>query len=499
MAAEVGAARGPLLRWALGFVVAASLVWRLPSLFDPPWVNDEGTYYAVAQAMAHGYRLYADIWENKPPALYLVYSAVYHLVGPSLLAIRLVATASALASVHLAFLLARRYAGAESALLAAMLTGLLLAVPFLEGTTGNAELFLALLMACAVYVGIAQDSPGLAGLAAAGAVLFKAVAGFDAAALAIWLYLHRRRRLGPYLGALLCSLGVAALAAGLSGILPAMVRDAFLYDLGYVAHGNGGGVPWLLLLKLAALAGLTLALRRAPFPWLWLAFAAAGALFSGRIFGHYLLQCVVPVSLCVALLMKDRPRASRRAVIALPCLFLAGAAASALLGWGLIASGHDSILARRLQWYPNFVRMAVGAESYAQYRMQVDDAVARNIRVAAIVDSLPPGRILVWGNTPWVYVLSHRLPATPYTSAVRQPAVPGEMAALRGAVRVGVPREVVVIWPPDPPLGSAEAALSRRYRRVTRVGKATIYLRAGRVDCCRASTRATARASSGTR
>ncbi len=70
-------------------VLAVSLLWRLPSWWDPPWVNDEGTYFAVAQAMAHGYRLYADVWENKPPGLYLLYTAVYHLFGVSLLVMRL--------------------------------------------------------------------------------------------------------------------------------------------------------------------------------------------------------------------------------------------------------------------------------------------------------------------------------------------------------------------------------------------------------------------------
>src|SRR5579885_3109079 len=79
--------------WPFLTVVLIAMLWRLPSFFDPPWVNDEGTYFAVAQAMAHGYRLYAGVWENKLPALYLVYSAVYHSVGPSLLAIRLLTAA----------------------------------------------------------------------------------------------------------------------------------------------------------------------------------------------------------------------------------------------------------------------------------------------------------------------------------------------------------------------------------------------------------------------
>src|SRR5438270_13600238 len=85
---ESGFPAATLPRAGLLLAVALSLLWRLPSFFDPPWVNDEGTNFAIAQAMAHGLRLYAQVWENKPPALYLLYEAVYHSVGASLPVIR---------------------------------------------------------------------------------------------------------------------------------------------------------------------------------------------------------------------------------------------------------------------------------------------------------------------------------------------------------------------------------------------------------------------------
>jgi len=151
---------------ALVLTVLVTLLWRVPSLFDPPWVNDEGTYFAVAQAMSHGYHLYQDVWENKPPALYLVYMAVYHLAGPSLLVIRVLSALAVCGLVLLTFLIARRFAGARIALAAAMLCGLLLDVPFLEGTTGNAEVFMSVGTALAVYLALVLQRPGGAGVAA---------------------------------------------------------------------------------------------------------------------------------------------------------------------------------------------------------------------------------------------------------------------------------------------------------------------------------------------
>ena len=217
----------------------------------------------MGQAMAHGYRLYSNVWENKPPLLYLLYTAVYHLAGPSLFTIRIIATVTALLAVLLTYLLARVWTDAWAATASAMLAGLLLGVPFLEGTTANAEIFLAAassaaalcVLRCAVRCGrevrwLLRFLQGR-GRFDAMALAYSLPRSWDDLPVSRWTV--RRQR---------CHAGVAASA----GILPAMLRDAFLYDLGYVGRMNGSGVPWLLALKLLLLAGLTWRLRRAPFP-----------------------------------------------------------------------------------------------------------------------------------------------------------------------------------------------------------------------------------------
>jgi 4-amino-4-deoxy-L-arabinose transferase-like glycosyltransferase len=461
--------------WLLA-IVLVSLLWRLPSFFDPPWVNDEGTYFAVAQAMTHGYRLYADVWENKPPGVYLLYSAVYHSFGGSLPGIRLIAAILAALLVLLTYRLSVRAVGTTAALFAGLAVGLVLGVPFLEGTTLNAELPLAVLSASGMYAALERKRPALAGACMAAALIYKAVAGFDATALAIWLFLHRRDQLPRYLfgAAIVCLLG--CLVVWRAGIFSPMVRDAVLYDLGYVGHGNGGSIPWLLAFKLIALALATVALKRASAFHLWSVYSVVAALFSGRVFGHYVLQAVVPVTLSGVLLAHRHIGA--RQIVMVPFAFLGAALVSTVLGWAMAAGGHDSILARRLQYYANFGRYALHTETFARYSAQVDDHVNRNRKIAQEVSTQPPGSLLVWGNTPWIYVLSGRVPATPYTSSVRQPEVPGETAALRKALIRHLPAVVVLIDPPSPPLGAARSALKRSYRLVSSVKNAKIYVRA---------------------
>src|SRR5438270_10676870 len=116
----------PAPNWIVLLVVLlVTLLWRLPSLFDPPWVNDEGTYFAVAQALTHGYSLYNGVWENKPPALYLLYTAVYHPLGPSLVAVRLVTAVAVLVLVRTAWSLTALLVSSSWAPAVATLTGLL--------------------------------------------------------------------------------------------------------------------------------------------------------------------------------------------------------------------------------------------------------------------------------------------------------------------------------------------------------------------------------------
>lgn len=471
---RVDESRGNGRRLALILLVA--FVWRVASLFDPPWVNDEGTYFAVGQAMAHGYRLYNDVWENKPPLIYLLYTAVYHLVGPSLLTIRIIATLTALLLVLLTYQLARVWTHSWPALAAATLVGLLLGVPFLEGTTANAEIFLTAASAGAVLCVMRLRRGALGGSLMGIAIFFKAVAGFDALVLALLIMRERRDALPSYITGIALTTVAILVPSALNGILPAMLDDAFLYDVGYVGRMNGLGVPWLLAAKVTLLLVLTVRLRRAPFPVLWLLYALAGALVSGRVFGHYLIQCMVPLCLCVALLIQHRESLGRRITLLLPPVFLGLALLSALIGSLLAMSGHESILARRLSWYTNFVRYAAGGESQVSYRNGVDDHVSRNMRIAAELRTLPAGKVVVWGNTPWVYVLSGRLPATPYTSSLRDPQVPGETQTLRRAVDHSSAREIVVIHPPAPSLGGAVMSLRLHYRKVDVIDNATIYL-----------------------
>src|SRR5262245_56859194 len=83
MTTDAPAPQGTLTRTRAAIVLAALsvflLVARIPAYREPiEW--DVGTYSVIANEILHGERLYADVWDMKPPAIFATY-ALAQLVG----------------------------------------------------------------------------------------------------------------------------------------------------------------------------------------------------------------------------------------------------------------------------------------------------------------------------------------------------------------------------------------------------------------------------------
>ena len=65
----------------LGLILFTTFILRFPSLFEPFWYGDEGIFAAVARNLNLGGTLYQTAWDNKPPAIYLTYAAIFKSFG----------------------------------------------------------------------------------------------------------------------------------------------------------------------------------------------------------------------------------------------------------------------------------------------------------------------------------------------------------------------------------------------------------------------------------
>ena len=333
-----------LLGWAL--------LLRCRDFGNPIIHVDEQYYLLVGDRLLHGALPYVDLWDRKPPGLFLIFAAIRLLPGDGILAYQLVATLFAAAT---AWLVTRgcRLLGATAT--GGLVAGLayILWLSLLSGRGGQSPVFYNLFVAAAAVLTLRL--PQLAAARASGAIVVNGCAACLLAGLAIQtkytpvvegaffglVHLWYLRRAG----ASLACIAAAGLAWAMLGLLPTAIVIVFyraqgpaVFDAFWFANFASvslrKGYP---AAKIAArLAGTTaqllpflictaLAWRRRPHPpeWRiafgWLAAALIAFAMIGAFFDHYALPLMVPL-----------------AIVAGPVIGRHRAAAVALLGYGLL-------------------------------------------------------------------------------------------------------------------------------------------------------------------
>src|SRR5690349_2456022 len=137
--------------WALLAISFFFFLLRLPSLIEPNWYGDEGYYQVIGMALNHGSLLYSQIWDNKPPLLYIIY-AIFH--GDQF-SVRLASLFVGLFTTWAFYYLAKKLFNHEkTSIITTSIFALLFATPLIEGNIANAEnlmLFPITLAAILVY------------------------------------------------------------------------------------------------------------------------------------------------------------------------------------------------------------------------------------------------------------------------------------------------------------------------------------------------------------
>lgn len=127
--------------WGVFAVCLFFIFLRLPSVIEPYWYGDEAVYEVIGQALSHGELLYRDIWDNKPPLLYVIYSLFQGMQQD----IKIFSLIIGVASVITFFFLSRAiFTNRNISIMTTAVFALLFATPFLEANIANAEDFLLL-------------------------------------------------------------------------------------------------------------------------------------------------------------------------------------------------------------------------------------------------------------------------------------------------------------------------------------------------------------------
>jgi hypothetical protein len=440
--------------WVCLGVVAAAFVLRLPGMVEPLG-PDQGVYTTIAWGLQRGLTLYRDLWEQKPPGIYLTYLAGFVLVGGRESAAFWLDYVAAAAATLLLFDLCRRTAGPRFGALAAAVYALA-TLPAARHALGGflersvTETFIIPLAIAAAWATVLALPRGRAGWSiAAGAciglaMIYKQTAGIYWPALAVWAWvvtdLPRARRHAVYSGVGLMIAPAAALIWLWGQDVLLDVRIALVdYNLAYLALGGEGLAGtldrfahevWRRMKTDEIWAVGTLGAAAAVLAWrqwrdtprgriaalgvIWLAAASVAVIANGpRMFMTYFVPSLVPLSLLTAWLLHETLGSRQRWRVVAGVLVLA-------LGAGMmVRSGSVRRGVSMTTWNAQHLTGQLDRDTYLR-RFQSRDgrtfSAADNARLAAHVRARtePDDRIFVFGMSAGTYFLSERLPASKF-------------------------------------------------------------------------------------
>ncbi len=373
------------------WLLFAVFLLRLPSLFEPYWYGDEGIYLTIGQGLRQGLVLYRDIYDNKPPLIYLLAA-----LSGSLFWFRFILLVWSMMTVAFFGKLAKTFFSKNEKLsfLLTAFFAVLTSLPALEGNIANAENFFIGLIIAGVWFFWQKNYQG-AGLFMGLAFLFKFPPLFDFAALLFFILLSleekkdfqkKGREILSLLGWFLLPFLITIIYSILRGNFVQYIESAILTNFSYTLSWGGGafsplglttrGIILLLLLGMFFRGRKKWPDKKILFLSLWLALALFGALLSSRPYPHYLLQIVAPFILLTAALFaqKNNWRERQNWFLGLP-LFLS-LAAFFLYGFQPYRTGS---------YYQNFLALVLGQKGKPAYFSWFDSRVNQTYALASQV------------------------------------------------------------------------------------------------------------------
>ena len=428
--------------WFIIFVPFLFFLLRLPSLIEPYWYGDEGVYEIIGRALNNGRMLYSQIWDNKPPLLYLIYA----IANADQFTVRFLSLVSGVVSAVLFYYLSNKLF--RSYKISAIITVFyifLFATPILEGNIANAENFMLLPIIASgllVYriseikkITRAYLALFIAGLLLGIAFLLKIVAVFDFAAFFIFLtfiflpeklsvkdnkglYKELLKKLGTYVLGFLIPVVFTVLYFIIQGSVVDFIQATFFSNISYVGYKNSFIISQgFLLLKLLALFVATALIfwkrkiipQSVMFIFIWFFFSFFNAFFSGRSWNHYLLVLLSSTILLFGLLFERKAKKLRIVILVLLLILMYSV--------NTLFKLSPRTIGKTLQYYQNFALFITNNRSIREYQEFFDRRVPRDYEIARFIanNTKPNDVIFIWGNNPQIYVLSNTLPPGKYT------------------------------------------------------------------------------------
>lgn len=467
----------------VGFVI----VLRIPSLFEPYWYGDEAIYLTLGEAVRQGLVLYRDIFDHKPPLVYLLAA-----IGGSLFWFKFILLVWHAASVVLFWKLVEKFFVKRKAVLfASVIFALLTTIPLLEGNLVNSELLMAGTTIAAFFILFGEKLTVSklfgAGLLLSLSILLKVPSVFDFLAIsAFWVYTIYTKRDLLKVGRNIFFVGFGVLLPILAsvvyywsqGALTQYIDTAWSRNFTYISRWSSPDVSFLATIaqvgfKVRAFIFLVVlfllfVFRRkfdqiVLFSSLWFMFSLFAALLSGRPYPHYIIQVVPSLSLLLTLLAFGRERVR---FLPLPFLLLF------LFTLVFYKFGYYPTFS----YYENFLSFVMGQKDRQAYFEYFDKKTTVTYKLAEMLmtRTAKDERVFIWGTMPELYALSRRLPPGRYVTSFHISDFDGFGETIQ-ALGNKPPRYIIVIHNEQTDFAEFFDFLQRNYIFLETVGEASVW------------------------
>lgn len=403
-------------------IIALVFVFRLPALFEPYHAEHEMIALTIGESLSRGSALYTDIYTANPPLLYLLSAATDGVfwLRATLLIWTLITIAFFWKLADAIFIKSAKSINKDAKWIVAVAVlsfSLLVTLPVVGGHAVSADMFMigpAIAAFALLYPPtLNRNNVLLGGILLGIASLFSLAAIYYlVAVLLFWVMLHNKNannsiKIPALVFGFLAPIAVFVLWIYATGAGVGYIKEVYITYFSAWISEYSFVVPILIALSVILStayyfrAHLT---KGFMFICLWTLLAAIAAFYPEASEHRNLVLLAAPFSLLVGILVARQTR--EQALAVLPIFAI-------LAGVSVLGFSYNPIV----PYYSGFVQMLTGKIDNDRFYLSFSPSVEHDYEVARFVRSSSSANknIFVWGeNSPTIYALSKRKPATKY-------------------------------------------------------------------------------------
>jgi len=324
--------RSRRFRFAVLGIILLTVAIRLPSLWRPFPIDDEGGYSVIANEIVDGGHPYIDAVDRKPPLLYWTYAAVFKVAGKyNWMALHILSLIWTLATMAGLYVIGKQLFDRETGAIAALLYSVFQPWASYKNLAFNGEMVMNLAIVWAWAIGLRRSASRLrpelilAGALFCAGFLLKQPAAIAAVPLGIYLLLpsyRASRSLTPTNSIIQAAMLTLGFFVALSSVTIVLWEQGILHEAFYwtiadhdIPHvfWQKGVVNTLIFLgaSLPLIIGAIMSCRDKNEIWVGrtasrtallglLGASMIGAAAGARFYQHYYIQLIPPLALLAA-------------------------------------------------------------------------------------------------------------------------------------------------------------------------------------------------------